>query len=218
MTLLRSRLLVVLALIVGFASADRAVGQEPRAIPVVGDVAGAHDPAMIREGKTWYVFTTGRAADGGQLGVRCSDDLVTWKHCGHVFDAVPQWIKEKSPGTRDLWAPDVSFEHGEYRVYYAYSLFGKNTSGIALVTNKTLDPASKDYAWHDEGMVLESKAGDDFNAIDPNYVEDESHHAWLVFGSFWKAAGSRCPGARCEDWQAGGERCDDLCGCGAEAT
>ena len=102
-----------------------------------------------------------------------------------MFDAVPAWIKERSPGTRDLWAPDISFEHGQYRLYYAYSLFGKNTSGIALATAKTLDAKSPDYGWHDEGMILESKATDDFNAIDANYIEDSSHRAWLSFGSFW---------------------------------
>jgi arabinan endo-1,5-alpha-L-arabinosidase len=158
---------------------------QPQAFNLEGDIAGAHDPSMIREGSTYYVFTTGRAAGGGQLGIRCSSDLTHWSNCGQVFSAVPAWIKERSPGTRDLWAPDISFEHGQYRLYYAYSLFGKNTSGIALATAKTLDPKSPDYGWHDEGLVVESKATDDFNAIDPNYIEDGKHRAWLNFGSFW---------------------------------
>ena len=159
--------------------------KEPQAYRLEGDVAGAHDPSIVRQGKTYYVFTTGKASDGGQLGIRCSEDLTHWRHCGHVFDTVPQWIKERSPGTKDLWAPDISYANGRYRLYYAYSLFGKNTSGIALATNKTLDPASPDYKWQDEGLILESKATDDYNAIDPNYIEDTSHHAWLTFGSFW---------------------------------
>jgi arabinan endo-1,5-alpha-L-arabinosidase len=159
--------------------------QTPQAYKLEGDIQGAHDPSMIHAGNTWYVFTTGRAAGGGQLGIRCSPDLTHWKLCGQVFDVLPQWIKDRSPGTRDLWAPDISFEHGQYRLYYAYSLFGKNTSGIALATNRTLDPASPDYKWTDQGLVLESLATDNFNAIDPNYIEDSSHHAWLAFGSFW---------------------------------
>jgi arabinan endo-1,5-alpha-L-arabinosidase len=62
-----------------------------------------------------------------------------------VFDNIPPWIKERSPGTKNLWAPDISHENGRYRLYYAYSLSGKNTSVIALVTNKRLDAASPDY-------------------------------------------------------------------------
>lgn len=157
----------------------------PAALMLTGDVGGVHDPSMIHSGTTWYVFTTGKAADGGQLGIRCSQDLKAWRNCGHVFDRVPQWIQQRSPETKDLWAPDISFEHGEYRVYYAFSAFGKNTSGIALATNKTLDSANSAYAWKDVGLIVESRVDDDFNAIDANYVEDKVGHAWLTFGSFW---------------------------------
>lgn len=165
--------------------ASCAWAQTAHVYPVQGAVAFTHDPSIAKDGNTYYVFATGRAPEGGQLPIRCSEDLVHWRMCGQVFDAIPQWIEQRSPGTHDLWAPDISYSHGEYRLYYAYSLFGKNTSGIALVTNKTLDSQSKDYKWEDRGLVLESNATDDFNAIDPNYVEDAHHHAWLAFGSFW---------------------------------
>jgi hypothetical protein len=141
--------------------------QSPHVYRLSGDVAGTHDPSIIKEGNTWYVFATGKAPRGGQFAVRCSDDLEHWKLCGHVFDAIPAWILERSPGTKDLWAPDISYAHHEYRLYYAYSLFGKNTSGIALAINKTLDPTSPRFKWLDKGLVLESKTEDNFNAIDP---------------------------------------------------
>ena len=105
--------------------------------------------------------------------------------CGHVFDGVPAWILERSPGTKDLWAPDISYINHEYRLYYSYSLFGQNTSGIALAVNGSLDPADPSYKWIDKGLVLESKSDDSFNAIDPNFVLDQRGHAWLAFGSFW---------------------------------
>ncbi len=105
-----------------------------------------------------------------------------WRLCGQVFDDIPAWIKQKSPGTRELWAPDVHRVGSLYRMYYSYSLFGKNTSGIGLAINKTLNPKSPDYKWVDQGLVLESKATDRFNAIDPNYVEDADGHGWLAFG------------------------------------
>lgn len=174
-----------IAVAIILSSGTASAVQNPQALKLEGDIAGAHDPSMIRQSETYYVFTTGKAPNGGQMAIRCSNDLTHWRFCGQVFDAIPDWIKQRSPGTRDLWAPDISYAGGEYRLYYAYSLFGKNTSGIALATAKTLDPSSPQYGWRDEGMVLESTAADDFNAIDPNYVEDAVHHAWLAFGSFW---------------------------------
>lgn len=159
--------------------------QNPHVYTLIGDISGVHDPSIIKEGRTWYVFATGKAPGGGQFAVRCSNDLKHWKLCGHVFDAVPSWISERSPGTKDLWAPDISYVHHEYRLYYAYSLFGKNTSGIALAINKTLNPASPKFKWMDKGLVLESKTKDNFNAIDPNFVLDGKGGEWLVFGSFW---------------------------------
>lgn len=164
---------------------DRRAAQEPHALVLQGDFPFTHDPSIAKDGSTYYVFATGRAPGGGQFPVRCSNDLIHWTMCGHVFDQIPDWIHQRSPGTKDLWAPDISREHGEFRLYYAYSLFGKNTSGIALATNKTLDPKSPDYKWVDKGLVLESTAQDNFNAIDPNYVEDDKGKAWLDFGSFW---------------------------------
>jgi len=159
--------------------------QAPHFYPLSGDAAGTHDPSIIKEGDTWYVFATGKAPGGGQFAVRCSTDLEHWKLCGQVFPSIPDWIHRVSPGTEDLWAPDISYVNHEYRLYYAYSLFGKNTSGIALAVNKTLDPASPDFKWIDKGLVLESKAADNFNAIDPNFIVDQHGHAWLTFGSFW---------------------------------
>ena len=120
-----------------------------------------------------------------QFPIRCSDDLHQWKRCGEVFPSIPQWIQEMSPKTSELWAPDISYFDGQYHLYYAFSAFGKNTSGIALATNETLDSSSPKYKWVDHGLVIRSFVEDDFNAIDPNLVLDQKGDAWLSFGSFW---------------------------------
>jgi arabinan endo-1,5-alpha-L-arabinosidase len=160
---------------------------EPRAIHVEGDVVGAHDPSIIKEGDTWYVFTTTppHLKTPDQFPIRCSNDLTHWKACGYVFAEIPAWIAQLSPKTKELWAPDISFFDGKFHLYYAYSVFGVNASGIALLTNKTLNAQSADYHWVDEGLVLQSHPEDDFNAIDPNLILDEKGQAWLSFGSFW---------------------------------
>ncbi|HET7541762.1 MAG TPA: arabinan endo-1,5-alpha-L-arabinosidase, partial [Polyangiaceae bacterium] len=145
---------------------------------------GTHDPSMIRVASSFYLFAT-----GGLLSVRTSSDFAKWTNAGNIFTKLPAWIERALGQTiSDLWAPDVSFVNGTYRVYYAGSTFGSNHSVIGLATNTTLDPKNPAYAWVDEGLVLESNpAGekDDWNAIDPNATLDADGNWWLVFGSFW---------------------------------
>lgn len=171
-----------------FAGAQGAKQAEPHAYNLTGDFGGTHDPSIIKEGDTWYVFATGRAPNnGGHIPIRCSKDLIAWKQCGSVFDQLPDWITNDPgvPRARGIWAPDISYFDGKFHLYYAYSAFGKNTSGIGLATNVTLDASRPDYKWVDEGFVLRSVAADDFNAIDPNLGIDESGQTWLALGSFW---------------------------------
>jgi arabinan endo-1,5-alpha-L-arabinosidase len=160
--------------------------QASQVIKVEGDVKYTHDPSIAKDGDTWYLFGTANGpVRKGELPIRCSQDLHHWSLCGSVFEQIPEWIKKESPETKELWAPDISYFNGEYHLYYAFSAFGKNTSGIALLTNKTLNPKSPDFHWVDHGPVLRSRVEDDFNAIDPNIVLDEKGQPWLSFGSFW---------------------------------
>lgn len=156
----------------------------------------AHDPTMVKEGGWYYVAITGDAAKPNTyLPMKRSRDLKHWQELGPVFSSLPSWVVPTlgvpaADAPKDLWAPDLSRSHGEWRLYYAASTFGKNTSGIGLATTKSLDPRSRDYGWHDEGLVVKSTdyreaGGTDYNAIDPNIAVDRSGGTWLSFGSFF---------------------------------
>jgi arabinan endo-1,5-alpha-L-arabinosidase len=156
--------------------------EDPHAVHVEGNVLGARDPSIIKEGDTWYLFTStppdSKRPD--QFPIRSSKNLTHWKACGYVFSEIPTWIKQRSPKTKELWAPDISFFDGKFHLNYAYSPFGVNTPGIALLTNRTLKPRSPDCPWADEGLpASESRAEDHCTAIDANLILDEKGQAWL---------------------------------------
>lgn len=144
-------------------------------------VRPVHDPCIIRQGVYYYIFSTGRG-----IPMRRSKDLIHWEFLGTAFrEDVPEWAKKEIPGSTSLWAPDIAYNHGRYYLYYSVSMFGKNRSLIGLATNKTLDPTSPDYAWKQEGKVVESFPGDDYNAIDSNVIRLSRDESALSFGSFW---------------------------------
>ena len=151
-----------------------------------GDVSAVHDPAVIKQGGTYYVFVTGGRNGEGVIPILTSTNLRTWKASGHVFTSLPEWATREIPRARNAWAPDISFFNGKYHLYYSLSSFGSRNSAIGLATNRTLDASSPDYRWVDEGMALRSfQDRDDWNAIDPNLVIEDEKNVWLAWGSFW---------------------------------
>jgi arabinan endo-1,5-alpha-L-arabinosidase len=151
-----------------------------------GDTFPVHDPSILRQGSTYYVFVTDAGGQSGFIPIRCSTDRIAWTSCGYVFSMLPSWIASAVPLATGIWAPDISYFNGLYHLYYAVSSFGSQVSAIGMATNTTLDATDPKYRWVDHGSaVLQSAAGGNFNAIDPSLLVDTDGSVWMTYGSFW---------------------------------
>ncbi|RPD44529.1 T9SS C-terminal target domain-containing protein [Hymenobacter sediminis] len=156
----------------------------PRAYALQG-LTGVHDPSsIVKEGNKYWIFATGQG-----IYSLYSTDLVNWTPGPRpVFanNAIPSWITAKVPGfTGNFWAPECIFMNGKYYLYYSCSTFGSKVSAMGLATNVTLDPASPNYRWEDQGEVISSNAGSSANAIDPAVFRDANNDVWFSYGSFF---------------------------------
>jgi arabinan endo-1,5-alpha-L-arabinosidase len=175
--------LAVLAILLPPAASPRAAEVQPR---LTGDTL-IHDPSVIEAGGRFVAFGTGRQGPThGAIRVKTSPDGIVWKDAGVIGEGPPEWA-QAALGFKPLtvWAPSVSRRGGTVFLYYCLSSFGDNASAIGLMTNNAFDPGKPGEGWRDQGMVVESKHGDDFNAIDPFRIDASDGRAWLAFGSFW---------------------------------
>lgn len=153
------------------------VGAVPGPGPVTGNIA-VHDPTMCKDknGKYW-LFATGKG-----IPIRSSATRVDFKLEGAVWPNGAPWTDRYTPANArsELWAPDCYYSGGTFHLFYAASGFGSKHSGIFYATSTTGLPGS----FTDKGLVLESTANDNFNAIDPNLLV-VGNTWYLSFGSFW---------------------------------
>jgi arabinan endo-1,5-alpha-L-arabinosidase len=140
------------------------------ATPAAAQLAGEvfiHDPSTITEsdGK-WYTFGT----RGGGL---VSEDGWTWAG-GPV-----------RPGGGV--APDVIKIGDRYLVAYAVGgggMSGGHASQVKIMWTKSLDPKSRDFGYHDVGVVASSNGVENLDAIDPAFLLVDGR-LWLSYGTYF---------------------------------
>lgn len=175
------------AAIVAAALPAPALPEEGPKAPAPPDRFGArdarvHDPStIVKCGREYWLFATGAGIASWR-----SQDLIHWERGPRVFAEPPAWTAEAVPGfTGHFWAPDVIHVGGQFLLFYSVSTWGKTTSAIGLATSPTLDPADPKFHWADHGIVIQTGAHDNYNAIDPCVFQDGNGTLWLAFGSFW---------------------------------
>ncbi|KAL8292069.1 hypothetical protein RQP46_001535 [Phenoliferia psychrophenolica] len=157
---------------------------------VSGNYSGIHDPSIVKTPEGGYLIYgsggwTSYTGEPVGLGIPTwsSPDRVAWKHEGTAFaqyhlpaDTVPYTNSTNAA----FWAPDVSFHRGEYWMYYSASFAGQMKSAVMLARSKTGLPNS----WSDEGIIVATGDGCDWNAIDPSLFVTEGRW-YLSVGSYW---------------------------------
>ncbi|KZV66221.1 glycoside hydrolase family 43 protein [Peniophora sp. CONT] len=142
--------------------------------PIAGSSnIAVRDPAIWynSDAKKYYVFST----DGNITTFTSTSLTGPWTNVGA---ALPHCSSINLSGSCTLWAPDVSFQDGQYVMYFASSFIGTQNSAIGVATSPSMEPGS----WTDHGAVITSKDGDLYNAIDANLINADGLK--LSFGSW----------------------------------
>lgn len=166
----------------------------PRMLLLHGDVDEVGVPELMKDGDWYYLVCDRRSQRPERVGIKRAKTLDRW----HDYDAIlpvsdPRpfsWMEEHVPGC-DIWCPGISHFGGKYRIYYSITKIFKNTSVMGMVTNDTLDKLDPRYQWVDEGIIMESREGDDWNAIDAHIIRTYEDELWMVYGSSWSGIKTR---------------------------
>jgi arabinan endo-1,5-alpha-L-arabinosidase len=154
------------------------------------------DPAVIRgRDGWWYAYATTDPLRSGEnrrhlVPTARSRDLRSWSYVGDAFTeaTLPAWADRERDAA--LWAPDVRYVDGQYRMYYVVTQTTvtdePNDNAIGMATAPT--PAGP---WTDSGAPVvgprrgSGAPGDFLWTFDPALVRDTDGTQHLFYGSYY---------------------------------
>ncbi len=156
--------------------------------------ASVHDPSIVRDGSTYYVF-------GSHLAAAKTTDLMNWtKIADTVNDANPLFTKVTTDlsaaltwaQTNTLWAPDViKLGDGKFYMYYCACKGDSPLSALGIAVADKIDgPYANKQLLLKSGMVGTSEDGTNYdatrhpNVVDPSVFFDTTGKLWMVYGSY----------------------------------
>ena len=92
-----------------------------------------HDPDIIRYEDGYALATT----DNHML-MQFSEDALNWKNGEQAMPKFSRWLYDYAPNMIDIWAPDIHYIGGEYRMYYCGSEMGIRSSGMGFMASKEI--------------------------------------------------------------------------------
>jgi arabinan endo-1,5-alpha-L-arabinosidase len=167
-------------------------------LPGGGRAASCADPSVLRAhdrtDRHWYLYCTSDALTATEVGtdgkpvihnipMYRSTDLVHWTYVGDAFAAKPSWVKSDA----GMWAPDVIFHGGQYRMYYAAQDTNLSGGGSAVGLATSDSPIGP---WHDTGspVVAPTPSASDPSSrrweFDPEVIY-AGGHGYVYFGSYF---------------------------------
>lgn len=158
--------------------------------PVFTNVS-VHDPSLIKDKGTYYVF-------GSHLGAAKTTDLMNWTLIDSGVSANNKLFKSDTSDvtielaealawaqTDTLWAADViQLADGKYYMYYNACEGSQPLSAMGLAVADNIEGPYKDV-----GIFLKS-GGVDYdatvkpNVVDPDAFFDKDGKLWMVYGSY----------------------------------
>jgi arabinan endo-1,5-alpha-L-arabinosidase len=133
-------------------------------LPSGAQAESCADPDVLRgvgADRHWYLYCTSDALTASELGpdgkpllhnvpMFSSMDLIHWTYRGDAFPTKPSWV------SGFLWAPEIAYRNGQYRLYYAASDTSLPGGGSAIGVATSSSPTGP---WTDTGQPVVEPQG-----------------------------------------------------------